>query len=105
MIYMYNAVCSKHTIFPRKITVATNVFTVHEPVAPIQVQQLIKGSVNNSQTSLPATIHELLLLLTRSYMFVQSYVYYVYMRHLFEGSFYYVHFGVACGSYMSTPKI
>ena len=104
MMCMYNAICNKHTLFPQKIAAATNVFTLHEPVAPIQVWQLIKCSVNNSQTSLPATIHELLTV--GSYMFVQPYVYYVYMRHLFEGSYYmYVHFGAACGSYTSAVTV
>jgi len=81
-------------------------------VAPIRVQRLIEDGVNNSQISFPAApMSYLLLICTCLYDPIGTYIMYTTLlsfsiwQHLFEGGYYYAHFGAACGGYTSAATI
>jgi len=71
------------------------------PAAPIRVQQSINGSVNNSQTLLPAASMSYLLLIVKC-LYNPRYIMYVTLLSFggqwpsFEGGYYYAHLGAAC---------
>jgi len=73
-------------------------------VVPIRVRRLIEGGVNNSHTSLPeASISYLLLMVICLYN--PRYIMHITLlfsirQCLFEGSYFYAHFGAACGCYI-----